>query len=139
MRSLITPMLFVLVAACAPGREMDSDIDENKGRPPSMSYQGPPIQSSIEAAQLSLAVGVRSGGFDLVLLRTADEDGHTRVDVELIAPADGEAVTMAEETKKLRVAVVDTGKSVWVYVRQIQKGAHYFVPPELALAAVVEQ
>ncbi len=138
MRSLITPMLFLL-AACAPGREMDSNIDDNKVKPPAMTYQGPPIQGSIEAVHLSLAVGVRSGGFDLVLLRTADVDGHTRVDVELIAPADGEVVTMAEETKKLRVAVVDTGKSVWVYVRQIQRAAHYFVPPELALAAVVER
>jgi hypothetical protein len=139
MRRLFTLMLFMSFAACAPSRGTGPDVEADQIKPPAMTYQGPRIEGSMADAQLSLAVGVRSGGFDLVLLRTADGDGYTRVDVELIAPADGQVVTMAEEIKKLRVAVVDTSKPVWVYVRQIQRGAHYFVPPELALAAVVER
>ena len=137
MRSIFSLVLLLPLCACvAEGEPRGKDLSRKVAQP-AIDYQGPRLQASIDGSQLAVDIQVHSGGFGLALLRTLAGDGHVRVELELTSPAEGEIVTTAEQTKKLRVALPGATDPVWVHVRQVQRGAHYLVAPVLDLAVVV--
>lgn len=137
MRNTLSLVLLLLLSACvADGEPRGKDLDREAAQP-AIEYQGPRLQASIDESQLAVDIQVHSGGFGLALLRTLAGDGHVRVELELTSPAEGEIVTTAEQTRKLRAALPEGADPVWVHVRQVQRGAHYLVAPALDLAAVV--
>jgi len=136
------PRLIALVCALplvACAAEVDSKGKDaaRKAVAPVLDYEGPSVQCQVDGSKLAVAIHVHSGGFALELLRTALVDGHVRVELQLTSPAEGEPVITAEQTMKLVVALDEGTEPVRVHVRQVQRGAQYLVPPELALAAVI--
>lgn len=103
---------------------------------PKLDYEGPKVSAKIQKALVSVGIHVPSGGYDLKLLSTSRKADHIRVEVLLTSPGEGEIVTQAEVDKTTEAKLDGTGP-VWIYVRQVQRGAHYLVTPTLALAAVV--
>ena len=137
MKDLPALVVLLPLIACAADREPRKKDAGRKVEQAAIDYRGPKVHASIVGSQLAVDIHVHSGGFGLALLRTVAADGHVRVEVVLTAPAEGEIVITAEQTKKLRVALVDGSDPVRIHVRQVQREAHYLVPPALALAAVV--
>src|SRR5690606_11780560 len=143
-------------AADPGGAEPDATPEgdgETPGRPPqggfvsepAEGYDGPPVTAVLEVMesfpeQYAVAVEVTAptGGHELEHTATRKaEDGATEIELKLPTPAEGEGVTQALETLRVRVPLESRPQEVRIRVAQWMRGAHYVREPDAVLAAVI--
>jgi hypothetical protein len=104
---------------------------------PSPDYVGPAARATLEGEELSVAIEVMTGGYELALVRTERVDDHIAVMLRLTEPGEDEGVTDALETKRHRVMLDTVDVPVYVYIQRVIRGVHYVQQPEFQLARVL--
>jgi hypothetical protein len=133
---LATSFLGCLAVACGPAGQSPMPA------PVRIDYRGPPLRAAYVGDSLRVDVTAQSGGFELRLDDVVRAGADVAVRCTLVTPGAGEATTQALTELSLQVRRTDlaTGGAsgaVRVEVATIQRGAHYLVPPEHKLAALV--
>ena len=153
MLRVAVPVLCLLLAACSsdkpadpgPGGPVASKPAEPEPPMPTPNWQGPAAECSLEAMEsqplqhaVNVKISVPSGGYELTHDKCEKTAAGTRVLLTLTSPAPEEGVTMAFETKTVRVDLgTDPGKVCQVWICAKVRNAQYVKAPEYQLARIL--
>ncbi len=128
----------VFLSGCAGSAPAGGGSAKPEVRTPP-GYKGPAMDVSLDGRELSVSIGVPTGGFRLELRGTARGDAHTDVKLRLLSPAADEGVTQALETKTVKVLLGAESGPIHVHLQQKQKGAEYLVEPEFQFGKIISR